>query len=114
MVISGAEQAYNRGEHIVLADAAALFESGIYSRCDFCVSVMAPKEIRLRRIMARDRLTKEQAQERMSVQFDDGYYAQRSDMIINNYPPFNLDEQVAELEKRLGSLWNIQKNHAAE
>ena len=45
----------------VIIDAIALFESGEDKLCDFTVAVIAPKEIRLERIMSRDNITEEKA-----------------------------------------------------
>lgn len=77
-----------------LIDAAALLESEIAGFCDFIVSVVAPQEIRLERICARDGISHEDALIRINAQKPEEYYRERSDIIIRNYPPFELDDEI--------------------
>ncbi|MBR2988292.1 MAG: dephospho-CoA kinase, partial [Clostridia bacterium] len=46
--------------HYVVLESAILFEAGLESRVDATVAVMAPEELRVERVMARDGATKEQ------------------------------------------------------
>ncbi|MEG1858500.1 MAG: dephospho-CoA kinase, partial [Pseudoflavonifractor sp.] len=46
--------AAERGSPAVGVDAIALIESGVAADCDAVVGVLAPKELRIRRIMARE------------------------------------------------------------
>ena len=68
----------------VLIDAPQLFESGLDRYCDRIVAVVAPKKTRLRRIMERDGLTREEALRRMSRQLDEEEIVRRSDEVIEN------------------------------
>src|SRR5690606_21819433 len=43
----------------VIKEAAILFENGGYKECDIVILVTAPKAVRIERIMARDKATKE-------------------------------------------------------
>jgi dephospho-CoA kinase len=52
----------------VLHEAAILFESGFYKMMDANILVTAPEEIRIRRVMERDHLTKEEVTARMHNQ----------------------------------------------
>jgi dephospho-CoA kinase len=72
------------GESLVVLDAPALFESGADSICDTVVTVIAPKELCLKRIMERDLLTIEQAKERINAQPNDEYYTSRAAYVIRN------------------------------
>ena len=65
-------------------DAINLVESGMGQLCDATVAVTAAPEIRLRRIMARDHLTQEQAQARISAQRPDGYYKDLCTYLLEN------------------------------
>lgn len=65
-------------------DGAALFESGIDSECDYMCAVTADREVRIRRITARDGLSDEQAKKRIDSQMSDEEYAQKCDFIIRN------------------------------
>lgn len=79
----------------VIIDAIALFESGEAELCDFTVAVTAPMEIRLERIINRDKITKEKALERINAQKDESFFTSQADFIIRNYPPYNLDSEIS-------------------
>lgn len=78
----------------VLLDAIALFESGENRLCDFAFAVIAPEEMRLERIMVRDGIEKNAALRRIRAQKDESFYKNHADIIIKNYPPYNLDDEV--------------------
>ena len=68
----------------VAIDAINLVESGLGRMCDATVAVTAAPAIRLRRIMARDHLTLEQAQARINAQKPDGYYKDLCTYVLEN------------------------------
>ena len=68
----------------VLLDAPTLFEARLDWLCDSIVSVCADREACARRICARDGLTPEQAQARLSAQHDAAFFRERSDRCIEN------------------------------
>lgn len=78
------EEARERGVTMVLLDAPTLYESGLDARCDRVVAVLAEKETRVRRIIARDDLTEEAALRRVNAQNADAFYTDRADEIITN------------------------------
>ena len=78
----------------VIIDAIALFESGEDALCDFTVAVVAPKEIRLERIMKRDSITEEKALERINAQKDESFFTSRADFVLWNYPPYDLNVEI--------------------
>lgn len=82
-------------------DAAALIESKISDKCDLLLAVTAPDDIRLQRVMARDGISKEAALLRMRAQKDNSFYTEKADIVINNYPPYSLDEEI----KKITSLF---------
>ena len=65
-------------------DAPLLFEAKGDEVCDTVISVVAPKNIRLERIIARDGITEEQALSRMNVQHEDGFYTSKSEFTVVN------------------------------
>lgn len=77
-------QAAAKGEKLAVFDAPTLFESGAEVICDRVVSVIAPVEKRMQRIMDRDGLSDEDALNRIHSQHDDNYYASRSWHVIVN------------------------------
>ncbi len=71
-------------EKLVLIDAAVLFESGLDKLCDCVVCITAGRELRIKRIMERDGLSKQKAQDRINAQNGDEFYISRSDFHIEN------------------------------
>lgn len=87
----------SNASHILL-DAPTLFESGADRLCDRVVCLLADKELRLQRIVARDGLTREQAEKRISAQHGDDYYIQRSSYVLYN------NGTVDELRRRTADI----------
>jgi len=73
------------GGEIASIDAIALIESSFNEECDVVVGVLAPRELRLSRIMERDGLTREQAESRVFAQQDDSFYKSSCDHILENH-----------------------------
>ncbi len=90
-IIKDMKQVGYRG---VVIDAIALFESGEDTLCDFTVAVIAPKEIRLQRIMERDNITEEKALERINAQKDEKFFTEKADFVLWNYPPYDLNVEI--------------------
>lgn len=82
------------GTRAVLIDAVALIESGEDALCDRTVGVIAPEEIRLSRIMARDALTEDEALLRIRAQQPEAFYIQHCDAVLHNYPPYSLEAEI--------------------
>ena len=65
-------------------DAIALFESGLDRLCDLTVAVVAPREERVRRLMAREGISESYARSRIAAQPGEDWYRQRCDEILEN------------------------------
>ena len=70
-------------------DAIGLFEGGLAALCDVTVAVTAPVESRVRRLMARDGISEEYARSRIAAQHDDGWFASRCDIVLENSGTFD-------------------------
>lgn len=81
---------------LTVFDAPQLFEANAQSLCYKIACVMASKETRLKRIMERDNITKQQALQRMNAQFIDEFFTLNSDFIIYNENE-NVDNQINKL-----------------
>ena len=88
------EKAEEAGYTRCVFDAAALLESPSKARCDKIIVVTAPEEDRLRRILVRDELTEAQARARMAMQKDDDWYLSQADIVLRNYPPYSLEQEL--------------------
>ena len=72
------------GTSLVVVDAPMLFESGFDKLCQRSVCVIADKETQIRRVMARDGISEEEALSRLSRQKSNDYYRSRCDYELNN------------------------------
>ena len=72
------------GRRLGAIDAFNLFESGLAALCDTTVGVLAGRETRIARIMARDGLTREYAALRVDAQKPDSFYESHCDWILQN------------------------------
>ena len=86
----------------VIYEAAILFESGHYKEMDRVICVTAPEELRIRRVMERDHLTREQVEKRMASQWDEKKKIALADFVIMNDERQLLIPQVLEIHKKLG------------
>ena len=68
----------------IVLDAPTLLESGADALCNEVIAVLAPKRIRLARIMERDGLAEQQARARMAAQHEDLFYTRRAAHILYN------------------------------
>ena len=62
------------------------------------IVVTAPEEIRLERILERDCISKEEALTRIKAQKSDEYYLESADIIIRNFEPYNICEELSKVE----------------
>lgn len=60
--------AEQKGDKVVVIDAALLFENGYADHCDAVINVEVPKALQLKRIIERDHLSEEEALERIASQ----------------------------------------------
>lgn len=72
------------GESLIMLDAPTLFESGLDSICDCIVSVTAPLELKIKRLLARDGIPYEMVYSRLSSQNDEHFFEEKSDYLISN------------------------------
>ena len=84
----------------LVIDAPLLFESGLNEYCDYIISLIAEKELKIERICARDNIDRKTAEGRLSIQQSDEYYIEKSDFIINNNRECDLKKEIEKL-----SIW---------
>lgn len=82
------------GSFAALVQAPLLYESGFNYYCDYVVAVLCDTEEKLRRVTARDGITRAQALARISKQHDDRYFYNRADFTISNNPGDDIRLQV--------------------
>ena len=67
-----------------IKEAAILFENDGYKQCDLTILVVSPKYERIRRVIARDRISEKEVLERIKNQWSDEKKSKLADIIIEN------------------------------
>ena len=80
-------------------DAVALLESGAGELCDVTVAVTAPREVRVKRIMAREGISEEYARARVAAQKPSAWFEEQCGYALRN------DGDKESLEARARALF---------
>lgn len=94
----------NKNYAFVIKEAAILFESGSYKDCDKIITVVAPLEIRIERVLKRDKTNYESVIKRVQNQWTDEMRIVKSDYVIENIGIENTKNQVDKLYKVLKNM----------
>lgn len=92
----------------VLKEAAILFESGSDIDCSFTILVTSPPEIRISRVMSRDKISDDEVKKRMDKQMSDEKKRELADFIIRNDEQQLLIPQVIDLHHKLLELSEVK------
>ena len=84
------------GAKQIIVDGATLIESKCSKMCSVLISVTADEKTRLGRIMERDKISRTDAERRISSQHPEEFYEDESDFVIKN------DGTREELEREVG------------
>ena len=68
----------------LVVDAINLMESGLGALCGYTVAVIAPAEVRVRRIMERDGISEDYARSRVAAQKEDGFFRRGCRHVLEN------------------------------
>jgi dephospho-CoA kinase len=93
----------NKNSPLVIKEAAILFESGSYKDCDAIITITAPQDIRIQRVIARDHLTYEKVISRINNQWTDEMRKNNSDYVIENQ---DIEKACAQTEDCIKILLN--------
>ena len=75
-------------------ESAIMFESGINQLMDVVIAVVAPKEVRIQRVMDRDHISREKVLEWMSRQYPQREVIQRANFVLVNDGKANIEHQL--------------------
>ena len=78
------EAARQRGARGAILDAPLLFEAGADALCTHTCAMIADREVRKARIMARDHLSEDAANKRLDAQKPVAFYAEKADFLFEN------------------------------
>ena len=90
----------------VLKEAAILFESGAYRQVDKVITVTAPVDLRLQRVIKRDGIDARQVMARMNNQWSDEAKMERSQFVVHCDEIQMVIPQVLNIYQQLKSLWD--------
>ncbi len=92
----------NEKKRLIAMEAAILFESGFDKKMDLIVTVTAPLEERIERILKRENIKKEEILNRISNQWTEEEKIEKSNYVINNDNNRAIIPQIEELLKKIG------------
>ena len=78
------EEYEKRGCRAAVIDAPLLIEAGLHRNCDHVIAVLSDREIRIARLLERDRLSIEQISARLDAQNDASFYIEHADSLVYN------------------------------
>ena len=87
-----------------IKEAALIFESGAQENLDKVIGVFAPKSVRIKRVMNRNGITREEVMARMNKQINETIKMRLSDYVITNDEQQLLIPQVMAVHKQLLEL----------
>lgn len=93
-----------RNEKFVIKEAAILFETNMHLKCDYVITVTAPVEVRISRVLERDNTSEQEIKNRMNNQWTDEKRIALSDFIIENLNIKSTSQQVDEVYKKIASI----------
>jgi dephospho-CoA kinase len=85
----------------VIYENAILFESKGDKKCDYIITVTAPIDVRIERILSRDTTTKIDILNRMKNQFSDEEKVSKSDFVINNIDLKETKKEVLKIHSEI-------------
>ena len=88
---------------VVVVVVPLLFESGFDRNCQTVVAVVAPEEVRMRRVMVRDGSSRADVRARMQAQLPDAEYEKRANLVVRN------DGDEADLGREVDAAWSAIK-----
>jgi dephospho-CoA kinase len=101
-ILSDLKKIADEGKYnFVIVEAALIFESSFDKELDYVLVVDADDEIKIKRIMERDKCSKEEVLKRMRAQLDSKIKRELADMVIIN------DGDIDELRKKVSFFYSL-------
>ena len=93
----------HENQPLVVKEAAILFESGSYKDCDVIITIVAPVEERIQRVVERDHTVSDAVLSRINNQWSDEMRIEKSDYVIENK---DIIKACAQTDKILKNILN--------
>jgi dephospho-CoA kinase len=84
-----------------IKEVAILFENDGYKHCDFVITVTAPKDLRIQRVLKRDNTTKDAIEAIIKNQWTDEQKVKLSQFVITNIELENTKRQVVKVHRQI-------------
>jgi dephospho-CoA kinase len=91
----------NEQSAYVIREAAILFESNSYQDCEKIIVVTAPRALRIKRVMARSKLSSEAVEARMAKQWPQEKKDSLADFLVDNSGKQSLIKQVLTIHENI-------------
>jgi dephospho-CoA kinase len=98
---AGLDWAEKQHAPYIIKEAALMFEAGSAFNLQYVIGVSAPKNIRIKRVMGRSNMTREEVITRMSRQVDDNIKMRLCDFVIVNDEQQMVMPQVLKIHEEL-------------
>jgi len=85
----------------ILKESAILFENNAYKNCNYVITVTAPLDIRIKRLLERDNTSIEKIQAIINNQWPDEEKVKKSDFVIINTELDNTIKQVQQTHNKI-------------
>ena len=85
----------------VIKETAILFENEAYKQCDLIITVTAPKELKIKRLLSRDSMTVEKIEAIMNNQWNDEEKMKLSHYVIVNSELENTRQQAVKIHQQI-------------
>lgn len=95
---------FKKDEKIIFVSVPQLFEAEFDSMFDIIIYVFADKNIRLERLMKRNALTIDEAQQRIAAQNEEGKKEKSDFVITNNSSLIELEKQVLTILESINKI----------
>ncbi|MBK8850662.1 MAG: dephospho-CoA kinase [Saprospiraceae bacterium] len=86
---------------VTLKEAALLIQSGSYKEMDYVILVTCPPDVRIPRVMRRNKMSKQEVLNRIQSQMSDDEMRQFADFVIQNDGQVSLIHQVLNIYKAI-------------
>lgn len=93
--------AKNKSVNFVIVEAALIFESGFDNELDYVIVVDADEETKIKRVMERDKCSREEVLKRMRSQMDVRKKRELADILLQN------DGDIEELRNKVKFLYSL-------
>ena len=90
-------------ETTIVIDAPLLFEAELDKMCDKVIGIIAPREMQIERVVARDDIDYEDAEKRLAAQANDEFFIKKCVYIVKNDNGFSkIEEQINDICNKIG------------